>query len=307
MSFFVSVAAMLPAFLNSAAAAVGFNVLIGDAQLEPQADLVSLTGLEAEIAALSAEDREDLFVFVAGNTLHTLYHEGGHMLISELELPVLAQEENAVDNLATVSMLADDSEDTDVLLIAAMVGWFMIAEQDYESMVFYDEHDLNVQRGYQMLCLMVGADEEVFEELAIDLELPEERMETCAYDYELVAESWEVTTEPFWRDEDLGPAGKIKITYDKAPEDLKPFAIFLKESELMERVAREFDSFYELPETVTFRAGVCEEENAFWDPSTREVIICYELLAGFAAVYLDDLAYEDPSGDEIAKREEEAN
>lgn len=297
MSFIASAAAALPSLLSTAIAAFGFSTFLGDAPTLRNVSDVAASSREQEIAALSPEDREELFVFVAGNVLHTLYHEGGHMLVSELELPVLAQEENAVDNLATVSMLADDTEDTDILLISAMVGWFMIAEQDVESMVFYDEHDLNVQRGYQMLCLMVGADEETFLELANDLGMPEDRIETCVDEYEQVADSWEYSTEPFWRDENAGPGGKISVVHEKAPDELKPFALFLKETELMERVAKELDSFYELPENVTFRAAICEEENAFWDPGTREVILCHELVAGFAAVYLADLAYEEDRAD----------
>lgn len=241
--------------------------------------------LDEEIAALSEEERENLFVFVAGNALFTLYHEGGHMLVSELELPVLAQEEDAVDNLATVSMLSADTEDMDLYLTQAMIGWFLFAEEDYENLIFYDEHDLDQQRGYRMLCLMVGADEDAFLELAEDLELPEERIETCVFDYEQAADSWEIVTDPYVREAD-GRGGKIKVEHEPAPEGLASMAVFIKESGLLELVAEELDTFYDLPEEVTFRAATCDMENAFWDPQTREVILCHELLGGFASIYL---------------------
>ena len=51
-------------------------------------------------------------------------------------------------------------------------------------------------------------------------------------------------------------------------------------------------SFIGLPETVTFRAASCGMENAFWDPQSREVILCHELLGGFAAIYLEFLLDE---------------
>jgi len=245
--------------------------------------------LDEKLAALSSEDLEQLLLFVAGNVVHTLYHEGGHMLISELELPVLAQEEDAVDNLATITMLEVDTDDMDVFLTHAMIGWFLIAEDTYEDLTFYDEHDLNLQRGFRMLCLMVGADEEAFLEFARDAGLPEDRIESCAYDYEQASISWEVATEPYFRDSDT-PAGKVKVVHDPAPESLETLALFLKESELLEEVSREFDTFYELPEEITFRATACGMDNAFWNPDDREVILCYELLGGFADIYLDDLA-----------------
>jgi hypothetical protein len=282
--------ARLLTVLTRLLAATGVTTWLGAAAPPVLAQPVSL---DQEIAALSPEEREELFVFVAGNALFTLYHEGGHMLIAELGLPVLAQEEDAVDNLATVSMLAADNDDMDLFLTQAMIGWFLIAEEDYDDLIFYGEHDLDQQRGYTTLCLMVGADEDAFLELARDLGLPEERIETCGFDYEQAAASWEAVTESFLRDGDT-PGGMIGVVHDPAPQELASLALFLKESELMELVAEEFDTFYDLPEKVTFRAAECGMENAFWDPDRREVVLCHELLAGFADIYLGLLLEDTP-------------
>jgi len=257
------------------------------------------TSLDDAIAALPPDELEDLFVFVAGNLLFTLYHEGGHMLVSELEIPVLAQEEDAVDNLATLTMLADDSDDMDLFLTQAMIGWFLIADENYEDLVFYDEHDLDQQRGYKMLCMMVGADEDVFRELARDLGLPEERIESCGYDYDQASASWEVVTDPFLRDSDA-PAGRIRVIHEPAPHGLESMAIFLKEAELMEEVARQLDTVYDLPHDITFRSAACGMENAFWDPQEREVTLCHELMGGFAEIYLSIPSEEDPSDPDAA-------
>ncbi len=253
-----------------------------------QDDGSSFVWLEEELQSLDTAQLEELLVFVAGNTLFTLYHEAGHMLISELEIPVLAQEEDAVDNLATVSMLAEDTDEWDLLLTNAMIGWFLIAEEDYDDLIFYGEHDLDQQRGFRILCLMAGADEEAFEELARDLGLPEDRIEDCAFDYEQAAASWEAATDPFLREDD-GPGGQIRVTYEPAPQGLRSVALFLRETGLLEQVAEEFDTVYDLPEKITFRSAACGVENAFWDPQEREVTICHELLGGFADIFLRDL------------------
>ncbi|MEP4766703.1 MAG: DUF4344 domain-containing metallopeptidase [Roseibium sp.] len=270
---------------------LGVLVLLNTVAVSAQQAGTSEKTLDEDLSELSSEDLEELLVFVAGNALFTLYHEGGHMLISELGLPVLAQEEDAVDNLATVTMLSADNEDMDLLLINAMIGWFMIAGDTFDDLVFYDEHDLDEQRGYRMLCLMVGADEEAFLGFAKDLELPEERIDTCLFDYEQAAVSWEFATEPFTRDSDV-PEGKVTVIHEPAPKSLKSLGLFLKEAELLEQVAEELDTLYDLPEKVTFRAATCGEENAFWDPETREVILCHELLGGFADIYLPVLRDE---------------
>ncbi len=277
---------LIPALILAllASAAVKPNAL--SAQTSSFDDRTSYAGLEDSLRQLSPGDREELLEFVAGNTLFVIYHEGGHMLVSELELPVLAQEEDAVDNLATISMLAADTDDMDLYLYHAMAGWFLMSEDNYEALVFYDTHDLNEQRGYRMLCMMVGADEDAFLDLAEDLGLPDDRIESCAFDYEQASDAWEIVTDPFLREEDT-PAGKIRIVYDDIPAELNLLAVFLKEQELLELVADELDTYYDLPEDVTFRAAECRTDNAFWDPNIREVTICYELLGGFAELYLD--------------------
>jgi len=292
--------ALLPSLAYAAAVSllVAGTPPVALAEARPDAPGQSYVSLDARIAALSKEEREELFSFVAGNTIHTLYHEGGHMLVSELELPVLAQEEDAVDNLATVSMLAADTDDMDLYLTQAMIGWFLIAEERYEDLIFYAEHDLDQQRGYRMLCLMVGADEDAFLDLARDLDLPEDRIETCGFDYEQAADSWEVVTDPYVREED-GPGGKIDIVHEPAPDGLQSMAVFLKEAGLMELVAEELDTFYDLPEEVTFRAAACDMENAFWDPGAREMTLCHELLGGFAEIYLSLLDEDQLDGDQM--------
>lgn len=254
----------------------------------PAAAQPGIPSLDQRLSELGPDQLEELFVFVAGNALFTVYHEAGHMLISELGIPVLAQEEDAVDNLATISMLSAGNGDMDLLLINAMIGWFLIASNTDQDLTFYGEHDLDLQRGYRMLCLMVGADEDTFSDLARDLDLPDERIDTCSHDYEQAADSWEAATDPYLRASDT-PAGRITVIHEPAETGLQAVALFLREAEILEMVAQELDTLYQLPEPVIFGAGMCGEANAFWDPGTGEVILCHELLGEFAEIYLAEL------------------
>ncbi|WP_256377433.1 DUF4344 domain-containing metallopeptidase [Roseibium sp. TrichSKD4] len=200
---------------------------------------------------------------------------------------MMGQEEDAVDNLATVSMLASDTPQMDEYLVMAMLGWFALAAESYDELVFYGEHDLDQQRGYQTLCLMVGADEQ-FNDLASDLGLPDDRIDSCIYEYELAADSWEAVTADVVRPE--GEKGnKISVVYEPAPEDLKEVADLFQESGLLEQVAGEMDDTFELPEKITYKAQSCGEMNAFWDPEAREMVMCYELMALFATVFVEEL------------------
>jgi hypothetical protein len=55
------------------------------------------------------------------------------------------------------------------VLIEAAEGWFMADRRDQkmgDKVAYYDEHGLNQQRAYQIVCLMVGSDDEEFKDLA---------------------------------------------------------------------------------------------------------------------------------------------
>ena len=53
----------------------------------------------------SEQQRREIIEFVAGNVIFAVVHEVGHMLISELALPVLGREEDAADAFAVITGL----------------------------------------------------------------------------------------------------------------------------------------------------------------------------------------------------------
>jgi hypothetical protein len=85
-----------------------------------------------------------------------LEHEFGHALIANYELPVLGKEEDAADSIATV------------LLLKAGEG------ADYA-----DNHSLDLQRAFDILCWVAGSSEQSFEEVAELEALPESRLASC--------------------------------------------------------------------------------------------------------------------------------
>ena len=253
--------------------------------------LPDFSSLQRDLGNLPDQELASLLVFVSGNALFALYHEVGHMLISELHLPVSGQEEDLVENLATISMLGNDSDDIDLLLTNAMVGLFLVADDTHPKPEFYTAHDLDRERGFRMLCLMVGADEDAFRDLAIALELPEERIESCYYDYEKAAEAWDLATENHVRDSEF-PAGRIKVIHDPSLAGFDLLATFVEETGLLEQIARGLDTLYDLPEDITFRSAACGAENAYWDPDKREIVLCHELLGAMADLYMS-LPHDD--------------
>ncbi|UIY28577.1 DUF4344 domain-containing metallopeptidase [Neorhizobium galegae] len=86
------------------------------------------TALTDDLQGLSKQQVEDSVEFAFGNALFFLFHEAGHMLVSEFNLPVLGREEDAVDTLSTLLLLEADDEVFDTALTDSVDGWTFSAE-----------------------------------------------------------------------------------------------------------------------------------------------------------------------------------
>lgn len=127
---------------------------------------------------------------VAGTLVFFMGHEIGHALTHVLDLPITGKEEDAVDQLATW-MLSDGSPDSEAALAAAaetFALWSDSAEADESA--FADEHSLDSQRLYNILCWSYGRDPEGYADLVSDGVLPEARAEGCAGEFERIDRSW---------------------------------------------------------------------------------------------------------------------
>ena len=131
---------------------------------------------------------------MTGNVIFAMVHEVGHMVVTELGLPVLGREEDAADSYAVVTMLKVGDTLSDNILIQSARGWFMSdarAKKQKATVVFYDVHGLDRQRAYNIVCLMVGSDPERFSKVADLTKMPEERQGTCQGDFSNASWSWE--------------------------------------------------------------------------------------------------------------------
>lgn len=229
--------------------------------------------------------------FAMHDATFTLYHEIGHMLVGELGIPVLGKEEDAADALATIMLLTDDEDDDSYnALVDASDGWYFNAVKStgsgVEDFSYYDEHSLDIQRAYAMVCLMVGKDPEAFAQTAEAYDLDQDRVDGCAYTYAQAFSSWTSLLEPHAVAEEQG--AEISVVYEDAG-DYDSFAEMLKQREVLERAAALVTSRYVLPGPVTFKATLCGEANAYYSPSESEITYCYELASDMFQLYLVDI------------------
>lgn len=240
-----------------------------------------------------AEALDDDELFVVGNTLFTVYHELGHALIDMLNLPVIGREEDAVDGFAAVTMIPETPDALrDALIVAVADGWraqSVLADDEGEK-PYWDEHALDEQRHFAVVCLMVGSDQEGFYDFALDAGVPGERIETCAYDFDRMKSGWKRLLAPHRLGAEASTEAvqaSIALSFDAPKPEQQGIYDLIREKGTLERAVLDFADGIELPMPVTIRFAACDDANAYWSPSQGEVTICYELIDDFEAMLLE--------------------
>jgi Putative metallopeptidase len=221
--------------------------------------------------------------FVEGNLYFLALHELGHALISEFNLPVIGREEDGVDRLAIWMMTpGEDDKDPPVYLFSAIEGWFASANNTaLEDISWWDEHGTDQQRGYQIACLLYGAEPARYKKIANKVDLPNDRRETCKSEAKSNDSAWDKLLSPHQRNEgDVAADSSIKISY----EPTKKFKIerqYLQDIGVLDEVANVIKTDFKFKPGVSLVGTECGEPNAFWEPEARKLSICYELVAEF--------------------------
>jgi hypothetical protein len=238
---------------------------------------------------LSPQKRRSIVEFVTGNMLFVASHEMGHAVIGQMQLPVLGREEDAADSFAILTALKIGTEFSERVLIEAAQGYFLSDRRDKKEgnkFAYYDEHGMNLQRAYQVVCFLVGFDSKRFQDLANDTKLPEDRQESCKADYNNTAWSWNELLERHFRTADQ-PKQKIEVIYGDAKGPLEIYARTFRRTRFLETVAEHIASRFAWPHPLVLEMKSCGTANARWRASVRRLELCYELAQEFALLNRD--------------------
>jgi Putative metallopeptidase len=262
------------------ATAPGFQARINSAAL-------ALRDSDPKLKQYSPKHAQAVAEFVVGNMLFVLLHQTAHAVITQTGLPVLGRIEDAADTFATLRLIRIGSNFSHRVLTEAAQGWFMADRRDRDvddKVAFYDEHQLDQQRAYQIVCLMVGSDVDKFKDLATEAKLPEARQETCVEDFSNAAYSWDLLLKPHLRSPDQ-PDAKIDVVYGPAEGRNAHARRVLSSVRLLETVADHMADQYAWPADFSMQMTSCGVPNARWDFATHRLTLCYELATDFADLY----------------------
>lgn len=130
--------------------------------------------------------------------LFIFFHEIGHVLIDVYDLPITGQAEDAVDQFSALTFIEFGEQGRDIVRSAAL--FFLVQgleKTKMEDLKFWDEHSLDLQRFYNLTCLIYGSDPEGTSGLVSSGSLPLERAVRCPSEYAQADKSWQVLLEPF--------------------------------------------------------------------------------------------------------------
>lgn len=144
---------------------------------------------------------KDLDETIRGALAFTFFHEFGHALHGELELPVTAKGEDAADELATLFLSQMGKNGVKVAFAGAR--WFALESEDGKGkkMNFLDEHSVDEQRMGSIMCLLYGSDKAKVASPAFmkKLGFDDRRLAKCTRDYQARYKAWNQLLEPYHR------------------------------------------------------------------------------------------------------------
>ncbi len=131
---------------------------------------------------------------VIGATLFGFYHELGHALIHQLDLPAMGREEDSADQIATLLLMQAGDDGVGMALSGAY--WFHLQQKSGNETPFWDEHAFDGQRYYNILCMIYGSNPAKYTGFVESGNLPPARAQRCSEEFAKIRSSFEKLIAP---------------------------------------------------------------------------------------------------------------
>lgn len=198
--------------------------------------------------------------FTENNLLAIFYHELGHAIIDQMQVPIFGQEEDAADALSIllIDALYDDASAESIAYDSAALFWIEAQNEP----AFWDVHGPDEQRFFNTVCLFYGANPDGREDFAKELELPEERKDGCEDEFVLASDSWGAVLDEMAEDSSL--SGKLILNA------VVPMPIVRQEIEAL-------NAEILWPKDIEVTVKACGDANAYYDLDEQGLTMCSEL------------------------------
>lgn len=216
--------------------------------------------MRAFVTALALLPAPAFADFTDNNLLAIFYHELGHAVIHQMQVPIFGQEEDAADTLSI--LMIDALYEPDVAEEIAYDSAALFWAEAQNDPAYWDTHGPDEQRYFNTVCLFYGADSDGREELAQELDLPEERADGCEDEYALAADSWNTVLDEMGSDATL--RGQLILSADVPMQ-------------IIEEEIAALNGEIKWPRDIVVNIAACGEANAFYDLDDQSVTMCTEM------------------------------
>jgi hypothetical protein len=214
-----------------------------------------------EVFRSEVNSEQELLETILGGIEFIFYHELGHALVDTFEIPYTGRQEDAVDQFSTILLLSQGKANS------VMAGANFFGNSKGSQTPFWDEHSLDEQRFYDIVCLIYGSNPQAYDSLLLREAglgfggnqgiLPKQRAARCPDNFKDIEKSWNRLIRE--NVPALGDASTPAIAAETAPT--APLADVVETSSYSERFSG----------TLT-RGDVTLQEGQFYDVYEIELV-----------------------------------
>lgn len=129
---------------------------------------------------------------------HVIFHELGHALMREFNIPVLGNEEDLADRFANYWITQTRGENAGEVLLDRVKSWVLEdSQQEPRVLHFKSEHSLDIRRAFQAGCYLYGADPAENHSLVEWLAFSQDDLDDCSDTTPDQIDGWASVIEPF--------------------------------------------------------------------------------------------------------------
>ena len=266
---------------------------------------------QTAMAANEAAVQQKMAEVAMGVTLGVFFHEMGHAMIGELKLPATGPEEDTVDEFSAIAMSSAAEEDPLLGRVASYSSllWYVFAEQAAQGRIltsWHGEHSPDIRRFRHTFCLLFGSDPLMYSRLADLFPFDERFRSRCVQDFTKRSKAWESIMASKARYLGLdspgaypadAPGGRINLSFRPSSSGYMPFVKQLFDA--LSPVLDELSRYLVWPRNILVEFRDCGEINAYYDPDSGRITMCYEMIKHGTELVLRhegiDVAPRDPA------------
>ena len=267
--------------------------------------------IDNEEYELTQDDIDAIYEFATNSSMGIIFHEIGHLIIDEFNVPIFNNEEDVADSFMAWSLIQIPDEYTSyedyefwseephkvIKGISDYYYYLTLLRRDTSEIYGLKESEFGVhstdnKRFFNIACFMKGANPEVFNTYITKRGLDYILEDQCDYNYWQMSDAWwkifqgSATGEnyEFWEVEIDKYVQKIDLKFQDSNVDIhKHFEDYAKSTILyfLQNVIAQI----KLKEDYLLSFEICDGDvNAYYIPSENKILFCYELVEEFMAV-----------------------